>query len=493
MFARKRHVIIAVFCLFFLTGAFLSAQADLRVRIVCPGSAVAGQELGKSIRVWVRNGGNKPAGQFAVDLVLSSNPSVPVAFANYSPNFSDDVLLQGGREHVSALNPGQEIEVTLNGNNKIPEDTPPGRYVLAAVVDPGKVIPERNENNNVARCRIIIRGTERPGQSDPGQRKADLIVSDIRLIKDCKIQVTLKNIGHAGVPADKYNLPDAVGVQMTKDGTPWGGIILSGFDPDGHLKTPGSSASWIWFPGAANLNLSPGAHNIKVEVDNNNKLDEESESNNTLTKTLRCEGTQEQETGIAVPQRFFLDFTDAYLVYEPSSKTLQIATEQMVLSYGGDWQKVQVKPFLFHLRQKNWKGFYWKINTSRKEIHRVNGSHFGAIGDPGGQKLDCVVDVVGDKENPTRFLLRFNGAYLVFVPGSKTLQIVVYQNVLSYGSDWQKCQLKPYLFHLRQNVWKGFHWKINTSRKQSYRVNGGSFCALGGSDSLLKMGVRVVE
>ncbi len=58
------------------------------------------------------------------------------------------------------------------------------------------------------------------------------------------------------------------------------------------------------------------------------------------------------------PTRFFLDFVDAYLVYEPGSRILQIATEGNVLSYGGDWEKCNMKPYLFHLRKKGWKDFY---------------------------------------------------------------------------------------------------------------------------------------
>lgn len=477
--------------LFIMLSMMVTAQADLQIEITCPGNAVPGQELGKSIKVWVKNTGNQAAGQFAVDLVLSKTPAVPVKFATYSPNYSDDVLLQGGREHVPSLNPGQRVEVTLNGNNKIPADTPDGLYFLGAVVDPGKAVSERKERNNVATCRMVIR---RHGD-DPGSRparKPDLIVSDIRLVDNCKISVTLKNIGHAAVPDDQYNLPKAVGVQMYVDGSPWGGIILSGFDPDGHLKHPGGSASWIWFPNAANLNLSPGNHLIKVEVDNNKTLDEEREDNNIMNKRVSCQNVGQEEPPMSVPQRFFLDFVDAYLVHEPGG-VLQIATEQMVLSYGSDWERVQVKPYLFHLRLKTWQGFYWLVNTDRKELYRVNGTHFGSIGDASQQKLNCVVDVVGGGMSPTRFFLRFKGAYLVFVPGSKSLQIAAYQNVLSYGGDWQGCQIKPYLYDLKQNVWQGFHWKINTSRKQAFKITSGSFCHMGGSENQLQMGVRVVE
>ena len=59
----------------------------------------------------------------------------------------------------------------------------------------------------------------------------------------------------------------------------------------------------------------------------------------------------------ATPQRFLLRFSDAYLVYEPGTKTLQIAAQGTALSYGKDWRKKKLKSFLYHFRQKVWKGF----------------------------------------------------------------------------------------------------------------------------------------
>jgi len=199
------------------------------------------------------------------------------------------------------------------------------------------------------------------------------------------------------------------------------------------------------------------------------------------------------------PTRFFLDFVDAYLVYEPSSGTLQIATEGNVLSYGGDWEKCKMKPYLYHLRRKGWRDFYWKVNTSRREAYEVKGGKFCELGGE-EKKLPFTVDVVGSPENPTRFFIRFgqNGAYLVYEPSSNILQIAAVTVpgggvVLSYGEDWQRCKVYPYLFHFKQNVWKGFFWKVNTSRKGAWRTTGGKMCKIGGTDTPLKMRVRVVE
>lgn len=194
-----------------------------------------------------------------------------------------------------------------------------------------------------------------------------------------------------------------------------------------------------------------------------------------------------------VPKRFFLDFSDCYLVHEPATGVLQIAAEQMVLSYGSDMETRQLKPYLYHIRLKTWKGFYWKVNTSRKEAYKVDGV-FGEMGGVENPIPGIRVEVVGgsDTQAPQRFLLRFSSSYLVYEPSSGTLQIPAELMVLSYGKDWDVQELKPYLYHLRLKTWKGFYWKVNTSRKEAYKVEG-AFGSMGGQETPLKMGVRVVR
>jgi len=542
----------------FLATAMIGAQAaaDLTAEIKCPGSATPGEELGKSIRVIVMNNGQVAAARFAVDIVLSSDTNVPVAYAAYSANYTEDCLLQGGREHEFDLAAASSRNVTMNGNNRIPADTPPGIYYLAAVIDPGDEVKESNERNNVAFCRIkigkklqllqtpslvtpslqrltvpvpvqisprdgakmthyprkvrlrwkpvpqakydvevdclhcrtvgqwdsqngapwktanginrsyyefvfvgdnqgrwrvrAVRGkaksdwspwwgfsfdtsgaeTEQPATAKPdlgmygfmkigknkrqvkwGQsitltpadatlisngkpafeiyyscreyagypggpfknkiyfrgdmvskqtklylkpkqimpihtqaylgpqdgrleikidadndvaesrednnfhfyvtlrfkgfptaeqspRLPDLVVKDISLVQDCKMKVTIANVGAGGVPPAGYDMSNGVGIQMYRFSDPWGGIRLGAVDPGGNLKSPGGTVSWIWFPGAANLNLTPGVQSIKVVVDNNNAVTESNESNNHLTRRLNCQQeADEPESG----------------------------------------------------------------------------------------------------------------------------------------------------------------------------------------------------
>lgn len=461
------------------------------------------------------------------------------------------------------------------------------------------------------------------GGTTPSKKLPDLMVRDIKLVKGCKIQVTLKNIGTAGVPSSYYDLPNAVGVQMYNGGKPWGGIILKGFDPAGKLKSPGGTATHIWFPDAANLDLGGGTHIIKVEVDNGKVLTELSETNNTLTRSLTCkklatgavigtpvatlmknsisnirlspnspaslnfddkvnvwfdyyareevyiyarpmtngsptpnyaahgsplhpkgkgkgdgyftikkgavtvDGVRFQmmnksqstvlfETIVPVkykfpkmliatipgqtiaqiplkaPNRFIMDFNEAHLIYKPATKTLQVITGDKVLAYGGDWEKCQLKPYLYHLRQKVWKGFYWKVNTSKREVYKVTGGSFCKLGGS-EQKLNITVDTIGgsDTTPPESVFLRFNDAYLVYSVATKSIQIAAQSCVLSYGNDWDKCNLNTYTYHLKNKFAQTFFWKVDTNKKTAVEVTGGTFCQPGGSETPLNCSVRV--
>jgi hypothetical protein len=194
---------------------------------------------------------------------------------------------------------------------------------------------------------------------------------------------------------------------------------------------------------------------------------------------------------------YVLRLSDAYIVYAPPSDVFQIAAQGAVLSYGEGWERVQVKPYLFHLRHKSWKNHFWKVNTSRKEVYLVWGGLFGRIGTSAGgparevegDREDITVDVVGGSVDraPERFLIRFAQADLFFDPGSRDLRLAAAGSTLSPCDDWEACSLRDYLFHIRLKTWKGFYWKVNTSRLAAWKTTGGEFCKLGGDDKELAL------
>jgi len=206
---------------------------------------------------------------------------------------------------------------------------------------------------DVTRQNKIIKKTTKKIAPVKKQLLSDLIVSNIVLIKDCKIKITIKNIGQAGVPDIAYHTNKGAVVQMYKNSAPWGGIRLGAIDPAKKLKTPGASVSYIWFPGAANLDLGPGIHSIKVIVDNNNAVKESNENNNTLTRRLTCESESKPDlivTDIRVVKDCWLQVTlkNAGTAGLPSwaysGPNTSWAAVQM-LTDGGPWGGMALKVF----------------------------------------------------------------------------------------------------------------------------------------------------
>lgn len=198
---------------------------------------------------------------------------------------------------------------------------------------------------------------------------------------------------------------------------------------------------------------------------------------------------------------YIMRLPDAYIVYEPSRDVFQIAALGAVLSYGDGWERVQVKPYLFHLRHRSWKNHFWKVNTSRKEVYLVWGGVFGRIGTkPGaapaleveGDREDITVDVVGGAGDrvPERFFVRFAEADLFFDPVARDLRLAAAGMTLSPCDDWEACSLKDFLFHIRLKTWKGFFWKVNTDRMAAWRTTGAVFCKLGGEDKDLALTMK---
>jgi hypothetical protein len=203
-----------------VTPRKLSLKNDLTIKIVqCPKNVVkAGEELKAGFQVVGKSTFAGPVNGVVVDIILTSNPTypAPAPYAVASANYSDNVLLKGGREHISFTGPGN-VNVPLNGSNTIPADTPSGIYYLGAVIDAGNKFSESNERNNVHFCRLRVIGSET-------KRMPDLIISSMDFKKvqqryDAKKQpywifnviITVKNQGNANAGPFKVLLERNVG------------------------------------------------------------------------------------------------------------------------------------------------------------------------------------------------------------------------------------------------------------------------------------------
>lgn len=160
-----------------LVSGPLPSLPDLTVAINGPSKAKPGEDISNQIQLIARNVGLAPApgtqdsenNGYMIDVVLSSDNTLPLQFATFSPNFHEDVLLQGGRvSNTQTLALGGTITYPVGAT--IQADTPNGEYCLGAVIDPGQKVQESNEENNTA-CHTIKVTTFDWCQDDPFWKK----------------------------------------------------------------------------------------------------------------------------------------------------------------------------------------------------------------------------------------------------------------------------------------------------------------------------------
>ncbi|MFC2156096.1 hypothetical protein ACFLRB_06380 [Acidobacteriota bacterium] len=223
---------------------------DLTIKIVtCPKKKVkAGESLGASFQVIAGSTFTSALKDIAVDIILTSNPSYPAPApqAVYSPNYADNVMLKGGREHISFTGVGK-VNVILNGTNIIPTDTPPGNYFLGAVIDAGNKVREANERNNVFFCELKVLKAGNGGGPGTGPCCAlpfsewDGFTYDVEFVA-AHSGIAVISAGNAATS------PRAADVQITIDKDNAGTDIRTYRDFTGHVMTPDEYWSTVTVP-----------------------------------------------------------------------------------------------------------------------------------------------------------------------------------------------------------------------------------------------------
>jgi hypothetical protein len=196
---------------------------DLVVRLSAPDSARPGADIGQRIHLGVRNIGRAPAwgtqghpAGFMVDLTLGRDEVLPVGFKVYSPHYAENVLLEGGRvSRTTDIAPAATQRFPVGAG--IPADVPPGPYFLCAYVDPGNVVRESDERNNVS-ClplRILPRGQGEGSRTDEGL--------------------------HRDRPPEDDPSPHGSGRLHDSAGSdPTGDVVVTGFSPPGCVDRGGT-------------------------------------------------------------------------------------------------------------------------------------------------------------------------------------------------------------------------------------------------------------
>ncbi|MFC1684726.1 CARDB domain-containing protein [Pseudomonadota bacterium] len=115
------------------------------------------------------------------------------------------------------------------------------------------------------------------------QQPPDLIVSNIALDNQCRLQVTLTNSGPGPMPLSAYDPISSPSINLYKDGAAFGGWGLNSFDPQQTLTSPGNSVTWT-----RNNPQIAGTVDIRVNIDAAQELEESNEANNDFTQTVCC-------------------------------------------------------------------------------------------------------------------------------------------------------------------------------------------------------------
>ncbi|GEM_PF-3935540 len=152
-------------------------------------------------------------------------------------------------------------------------------------------IREADEGNNQL---TVLR---RPCAAAP--RKPDLTVSEIRFVpttrtvdgrtvRDCNLEITLRNVGTGALPDAAYGHETGLALQIWIDGEARGGGGLWWADPGCALQPAGGSLPFLWGPGSARPLIGAGPHTVKAVIVDVGDVVDENEANNQLTRNLSC-------------------------------------------------------------------------------------------------------------------------------------------------------------------------------------------------------------
>jgi subtilase family serine protease len=189
-----------------------------------------------------------------------------------------------GKPILPAINPGNSF--TEKDTVGVRIETVPGTYYLQACADSGKVLPERNENNNCITSLKAIRVTERPDLVVTSIVLKDLQPTKVPLGGEISVVITVENQGPgpAGESAFRLFLIDTVtGVSKDLKGHP----SVSELDPTKSKVVKGTVTVF------ADTKLGP--YTLRACADYKEVVAEIDEDNNCAT------GTETIKVKAAVP------------------------------------------------------------------------------------------------------------------------------------------------------------------------------------------------
>jgi hypothetical protein len=309
---------------------------DLIVELSYPVKISSGLPLKDEIAITVKNNGALAAKGFELDLVISRDKNIPLQKASASELFQEDGLLKNGRITIDHLDPGEKKSIQLSEPVMIPQNTPPGKYYLSAVIDPGNVIDEFNEDNNIFMGFMIVEYKEpkkiilelinteikfNPSTYGLQVVNNDIILSDGKDWRKCRIKAYLYQFTHVGWKDHHWEI-------STLERGVW--EIYGGQ----FCKTGGK------------------AKELKI--------------------TVNVRGGSK----IALPISFSLILPKTEIIYEPSTKKMKATSFGNQIIYIPFWKVCKVSSHIYQFTNNIWTDFYLEVNTQEKKAYRVTNGHF---------------------------------------------------------------------------------------------------------------------
>jgi len=320
-------------------GVTFSDFADLAVQMNYPVNASPGQSLRQEVTVSLTNTGSSAAKDITLEIVLSGDDRIPRRRAPTAATYTEDALLENGREIVPLLAPGQQVTVVFSGSLKLPPDTPPGKHYLAVVADPEDSIGELSEENNIHSGFIMITVPE----------PAAITV---------EMPETVLNF----LPAT-YGFEIVCAGTLLSDGKDW---KLCRMKPSiYHLK----HVSWndfFW-------EVDTVAREI-YEIRGADFCKKGGQDRSLKIKVEVAGGSLQTP-----PSRFTLKLAQTQLRYEPGSKKFSLLAYGKPIYHQPFWWVCRRESYLFQFRYALWQGTFWQVDTIKKEVSLVRDGKFCSI------------------------------------------------------------------------------------------------------------------
>jgi hypothetical protein len=324
---------------------------DLIVSMKYPVKVGPGESLTDKVTLTMENKGTTAAQNVKVQLLISSDIQIPEKEAVYSETFQEDALLEGGEKTVETINPGEQVQFNFKGSLKIPADTNPGRYYMAAVIDPANSVKELNEVNNKDVRFFMV--------SVPAPRQWTLMMPDTQLIyqpRGFKLSVVSQGATVSG-PREWRKCMIKPYVHQLKHAV-WQGFMWE-VDTDDRAVWQVSGVKFCKTGGKAK------EINMKIDIKGGSKT--------------------------VPPSQFVLNFADARLEYEPQLGKLRLLTFNNQIAYIPHWKCLKLQSNIYQLKHELWTDFFWEIDTFKKEVNKISGRPLGQEAGGASTTLDIVV------------------------------------------------------------------------------------------------------